>query len=510
MAQAELNVRPGEVLAGKYAVERVLGQGGMGAVLAVRHVMLDERRALKLMLPSAMGGHQAVERFVREARAAARLKSDHVTRVHDVGLLPTGQPYIEMELLEGQDLSTILATPRSSARSRGRRVDAPGLRGAARGSRVGGGAPRSEAREPLPHASPQRRRVHQGARFRGREDPGRAGHEPDDDGHRARLAPLHVAGADVRREPRRAPQRYLVARRHHVPAAHAEGAVQRRVGHRGRARRRQHADALGRRAARRSPPRARSCRDALPPEAHRRAVRQRRGARRRPSGRARWRPRCRCEPGVVPPGAPVPIGRRCVRARGRGAGEPGVSPARPVAVGLAPGLCSATLGHGDRPAASGRGRAPSRSKCQHLRHARLDHASAAGAPPCRRPPAGRPLGRGGRPAGGGDLHRANTFGGAGRDALQLRVGSPRTSGEGVCHGDRRERRRLGPGDLERALASTSQTALAVADGASSSVSPSSSGKSATTTKASDPQPPRTATAVTTTTTKKGGGFTGVD
>ena len=110
MAQAELNVRPGEVLAGKYAVERVLGQGGMGAVLAVRHVMLDERRALKLMLPSAMGGHQAVERFVREARAAARLKSDHVTRVHDVGLLPTGQPYIEMELLEGQDLSTILAT----------------------------------------------------------------------------------------------------------------------------------------------------------------------------------------------------------------------------------------------------------------------------------------------------------------------------------------------------------------------------------------------------------------
>src|SRR5688572_4135896 len=96
---------PGSVIAGKYRVERVLGTGGMGAVLAVRHLGLDESRALKVMLPRGLELPQARERFFREARAAAKLRSDHAVRIHDVAVSPEGFPYIEMEMLEGHDLS---------------------------------------------------------------------------------------------------------------------------------------------------------------------------------------------------------------------------------------------------------------------------------------------------------------------------------------------------------------------------------------------------------------------
>jgi eukaryotic-like serine/threonine-protein kinase len=98
----------GALLGDKYRVERVLGAGGMGAVLGVRHTRLDEPRALKLMLPEAPLTASSRERFFREARSAARLRSQHATRVHDVGELPDGSPYIEMELLEGEDLAALL------------------------------------------------------------------------------------------------------------------------------------------------------------------------------------------------------------------------------------------------------------------------------------------------------------------------------------------------------------------------------------------------------------------
>jgi len=98
----------GDVVGGKYRVERVIGRGGMGTVLAVRHLGLDEPRALKLMLPRGMELPQARERFFREARAAAKLRSDNAVAIHDVGILPDGFPYIEMELLEGADLAQLL------------------------------------------------------------------------------------------------------------------------------------------------------------------------------------------------------------------------------------------------------------------------------------------------------------------------------------------------------------------------------------------------------------------
>lgn len=99
-------VAEGEVLAGKYRIERVLGQGGMGVVVAAMHLQLNQRVAIKLLLAGATA--DIVERFLREARAAVRLKSQHVARVIDVGALPDGAPYMVMEYLEGSDLSGVV------------------------------------------------------------------------------------------------------------------------------------------------------------------------------------------------------------------------------------------------------------------------------------------------------------------------------------------------------------------------------------------------------------------
>ena len=104
-----MGVRPGDVLAGKYRIERVIGAGGMGVVAAAEHIELHERVALKLMLPEALENPEAVERFLREARAAVKIKGEHVAKVTDVGRLEGGEPYIVMEYLDGDDLSTVLA-----------------------------------------------------------------------------------------------------------------------------------------------------------------------------------------------------------------------------------------------------------------------------------------------------------------------------------------------------------------------------------------------------------------
>src|SRR5579859_653408 len=103
-------IAPGEVLDGKYRVERVLGVGGMGVVVMATHLQLGTRVALKFMLPEGLRQAGLVERFSREARAAVRLRSDHVARVLDVGVLPTGSPYMVMEYLQGSDLASIVET----------------------------------------------------------------------------------------------------------------------------------------------------------------------------------------------------------------------------------------------------------------------------------------------------------------------------------------------------------------------------------------------------------------
>src|SRR5262249_31564500 len=84
--------------------DRVLGAGGMGVVVLATHLQLDQRVALKFLLPEALANPQISGRFLREARAAVKLKSEHVAKVLDVGTLETGAPYIVMEFLHGHDL----------------------------------------------------------------------------------------------------------------------------------------------------------------------------------------------------------------------------------------------------------------------------------------------------------------------------------------------------------------------------------------------------------------------
>jgi serine/threonine-protein kinase len=95
----------GEILAQKYRVDRVLGEGGMGVVVEATHLQLDQRVAIKFMLPDGFSNPEALARFQREARAAVRLRSQHVARVLDTGTFENGAPYIVMEYLEGTDLS---------------------------------------------------------------------------------------------------------------------------------------------------------------------------------------------------------------------------------------------------------------------------------------------------------------------------------------------------------------------------------------------------------------------
>jgi serine/threonine-protein kinase len=101
-------VSEGELLAGKYRIERVLGAGGMGVVVAAHHLDLDQRVAIKFLRPEVLVYEDAVQRFAREGRAAVKITSEHVARVTDVGKLANGAPYMVMEYLEGTDLAAWL------------------------------------------------------------------------------------------------------------------------------------------------------------------------------------------------------------------------------------------------------------------------------------------------------------------------------------------------------------------------------------------------------------------
>jgi serine/threonine-protein kinase len=105
---ASLPFNVGETLAGKYRIDRVLGVGGMGVVVAATHLDLDTKVAIKVMRDELLSEPSAVQRLMLEARAAARIKSEHVARVLDVSTLPSGVPYIVMEFLDGCDLSQLL------------------------------------------------------------------------------------------------------------------------------------------------------------------------------------------------------------------------------------------------------------------------------------------------------------------------------------------------------------------------------------------------------------------
>jgi serine/threonine-protein kinase len=102
------------VISGRYAPVRLIAQGGMGAVYEVEHARTGERLALKVLLASRGSSANALERFKKEARAWARIKSEHVVRVIDADVAPEldGAPFLVMELLEGTDLERAAAAAR--------------------------------------------------------------------------------------------------------------------------------------------------------------------------------------------------------------------------------------------------------------------------------------------------------------------------------------------------------------------------------------------------------------
>lgn len=103
-----LVTNPPRIIAGKYRIERVVGAGAVGLVVAARHLSLEQTVALKFLRPAAACDAHDLLRFKREAQAAVRLKSEHVCRVFDVGETEEGLPFIVLEYLEGQDLAQVL------------------------------------------------------------------------------------------------------------------------------------------------------------------------------------------------------------------------------------------------------------------------------------------------------------------------------------------------------------------------------------------------------------------
>jgi serine/threonine-protein kinase len=104
----ELLWPPGALLDGDYRIERLLGEGGMGIVLAARDVRTEELVAIKLIRPERASDPALVKRFLREARITLQLKSPRAVRVLRLGQLATGLPYLVMEYLEGGTVSSLL------------------------------------------------------------------------------------------------------------------------------------------------------------------------------------------------------------------------------------------------------------------------------------------------------------------------------------------------------------------------------------------------------------------
>jgi serine/threonine protein kinase len=104
----DIGVEIGTVFLNKYRVDAIIGHGGMGVVAECTHLALGERVAIKMLRKDVLLDAEAVERFQREAQAAAKLKSEYVARVSDVGTFEGNIPYMVMEFLEGHDLGQLL------------------------------------------------------------------------------------------------------------------------------------------------------------------------------------------------------------------------------------------------------------------------------------------------------------------------------------------------------------------------------------------------------------------
>ncbi len=110
MGKERLLPEPNDVLAAKYRLVRRIGEGGMGVVFEAVHTRIEQRVAIKMLLPEFVDVPDVVSRFEREARAAGKLRSENTTRVLDVDVTSDGMPYMVMEFLDGEDLGRVLQT----------------------------------------------------------------------------------------------------------------------------------------------------------------------------------------------------------------------------------------------------------------------------------------------------------------------------------------------------------------------------------------------------------------
>ena len=198
--------------------------GGMGVVVAARHEQLEQRVAIKFVRDEALGNEDAVARFLREARAAVKLKSEHVARVLDVGTLESGAPYMVMEYLEGERPRRGARRARAAARrGRGRRTSCrparPSPRRTPRASSTATSSRRTCSSRARSAAAPRIKVLDFGI---SKTLGGRAAarRRPHADALDARLAALHVARADALLAGRRRARGHLGARRRALRAAH--------------------------------------------------------------------------------------------------------------------------------------------------------------------------------------------------------------------------------------------------------------------------------------------------
>ena len=105
---AVVPVAQGEIIGGKYRVEAVIGVGGMAVVVSATHLALGIKVAIKLLQPESQQNKETVQRFLREARSMAKIRSEHIVRIIDVGT-DKERPFMVMEHLSGMDLNQVLA-----------------------------------------------------------------------------------------------------------------------------------------------------------------------------------------------------------------------------------------------------------------------------------------------------------------------------------------------------------------------------------------------------------------
>ncbi len=108
--------RVGEIVSGRYRIDRLIGEGGMGAVYLAEHMLMRKRVALKLLRPEMVDNQEAVARFEREAVAAAHINHPNVVAATDFGKTDDGVFFLALEYVEGTSLRAVLTAPLPASR----------------------------------------------------------------------------------------------------------------------------------------------------------------------------------------------------------------------------------------------------------------------------------------------------------------------------------------------------------------------------------------------------------